>query len=186
MTIRESNLSFSFPEEDNSLVIKFDDSRFYRDYFCHQPEGKGMDILACSNQRLQMIEIKNCSGYEAENIWRTRTNNAEQDGFDVEVVKKVASTIACLYGAWSKSQETEKAGELLPLWTYACNNDIPLCNLPLYVILFLEGNFGSASRTKKTIMLDIRQSIQKKLKWLNCKVFVVDSNTYNNSWFTVS
>ena len=57
-------------------------------------------------------EIKNCLGHEAENRWRTSTDNRKldsaprdldvenRDSFDIEVVKKVAMTILCLFGAW--------------------------------------------------------------------------------------
>lgn len=51
--------------------------------------------------------------------------------------------------------------------------------------MFLEGDFGSKSRTKKMIMKRIREKISEKLKWLNCKVCVVDLDTYSGSDYSV-
>ena len=48
-----------------------------------------------------MLEVKNCTGYEADNVWRTRTNFINENGeesFDIEVAKKVAGTLTCLVG----------------------------------------------------------------------------------------
>lgn len=33
------------------------------------------------------------------------------------------------------------------------------------------------------IMSDLQKSMDKKMKWLNCKVSVVDSDTYNRKIF---
>ena len=58
----------------------------------------------------------------------------------------------------------------------------------LWVILFLEGEFGvncPTSRRKTMIMKRLRESIEKKLGWLNCKVLVVDSDTYKAKFFKV-
>lgn len=112
MIIRESNLEFKF--SDDCRVIKFDDTEFYRKRFNKLPEAKGVDIISNSEEILRFIEIKNCEGHEAENLWRTSVNNSKlesapreletenRDSFDIEVAKKVASTIACLCGAWTE------------------------------------------------------------------------------------
>ena len=39
----ESRLKFQFAENDT--VIKFDDTKFYRDYFNKLPEAKGVDFM---------------------------------------------------------------------------------------------------------------------------------------------
>lgn len=54
------------------------------------------------------------------------------------------------------------------------------------VILFLEGDFDnprSVTRSKKMIMERLQDSIRTKLSWLNCRVSVVDSATYNKRCF---
>ena len=40
----ESGLKFQFPENDT--VIKFDDTKFYRDYFNKLPKAKGVDFIS--------------------------------------------------------------------------------------------------------------------------------------------
>lgn len=55
-------------------------------------------------------------------------------------------------------------------------------------VLFLEGDFDSqkiSSRSKTMIMKRLQDSINKKLSWLNCRVSVVDSDTYNERYFKV-
>ena len=120
--IEESNLKFSFTE--GVKAIKFDDKSFYRKDFNNLPSGKGVDILADSLKLIQFIEIKNCKGHESENLWRTSINNSKissaphdldvdgRESLDIEISKKVASTIVCLYGAWTKSNMSENAKEL--------------------------------------------------------------------------
>ena len=54
-----------------------------------------------------------------------------------------------------------------------------------YVILFLEGDFGTKTRTKKMIMQKLQDSINKKLRWINCRVSVVDSDTYDPRMFQI-
>lgn len=73
--ISESGLSFSFL--DNVDVKKFDDTKFYRSYYNNLPNCKGVDIIANSDKILQIIEVKNCIGYETENMWRTSVNNSK-------------------------------------------------------------------------------------------------------------
>lgn len=109
-----------------------------------------------------------------------------RDSFDIEVAKKVASTIACLYGAWTEIKRTEKALLLKKFWKALIDPKILKDRKRIEVILFLEGDFlkdGPQSRTKKMMMKRIQESISAKLEWLNCKVFVVDSNTYKKAMF---
>jgi len=197
--IEESSLTFTFP--DSATVLKFDATKFYREVYNKLPGGKGVDIIADSNTMLQLIEIKNCLGSEVENIWRTHTNNSkrgsapldldieDRDSLDIEISKKVASTITCLYGAWSKALQSDAAQELSDVWCSASANKIQNSDKMILVILFLEGNFDnpkSKTRSKKMVMQRLQESIRVKLSWLNCRVSVVDSDTYNNKYFTVS
>lgn len=197
--IEESGLRFEFGEDVQA--VKFDDQPFYRRAFNKLPEAKGVDILADSKEIIQLIEIKNCSGHERENMWRTSVNNSRigsapreldtenRNSLDIEVAKKVASTINCLYGAWTKSEHSENAAELLNYWKGISDLRLIKDKKRLMVVLFLEGDFyseGPDSRSKKTMMKRLQESISAKLAWLNCQVTVVDSNTYKERYFKVS
>lgn len=197
MVIEESNLKFEF--EETIKVIKFDDTEFYRHFFNKMPGAKGVDIIADSKDFIQFIEVKNCKGNETENVWRTSVDNRRyfvsgrsderKDSYDIEIVKKVCSTIACLQGSWTKSEMTEKAKELQVFWKGLNDARILKDKKKIYVTLFLEGDFsanGPHSRTKMMIMKSLGDSINKKLSWLNCRVSVVDSDTYNQRMFKIS
>lgn len=198
MVIEESGLKFEFSADCRS--IKFDDTEFYRQQYNKLPSAKGVDIISDRNDRILFIEVKNCTGHESENMWRTSVDNSkvssapqglrveDRDSLDIEVAKKVASTITCLYGAWTKAERTPKAMRLSEFWQGMETIKIPKDKKRIEIILFLEGEFGvnaPVSRTKRMIMKSIRDSISKKLDWLNCIVSVVDSNTYNPNLFTI-
>ena len=196
MEINESGLSFVFSE--GTKAYKFDDDKFYRDEFNVLSGSKGIDIIASSDKVIQMIEIKNCKGNEQDNIWRIGVNNKNinklpdnhynKESLDIEVTKKVAMTIACLYGAFTMRNTKEKAEELKKFCSIINTEAIAKDRKQLIVTLFLEGDFdkyNGVSRSKKMIMTDLQNSIRKKLRWLNCKVSVVDSNTYNKSHYKV-
>lgn len=198
MIIEESNLIFEFPEEN--LTAKFDDTFFYKRKYGKMPGGKGIDIISCAGDGIQLIEIKNCKGYESDNLWRTSTDNrmihtaprnldvTDRESLDIEVAKKVSSTISCLYGAWTLSERQENARDLEELWSRMVSGKIPKDRLNIVVILFLEGNFNpkpTVSRTKRTMMKRIQESLSTKLTWLNCRVMVVDSDTYKERYFKV-
>ena len=51
----ESGLKFGFPEK--SIVIKFDDTLFYRDYFNRFPGSKGIDFVSVSPNQIAFIEV---------------------------------------------------------------------------------------------------------------------------------
>lgn len=107
----ESGLKFGFPDGDS--VVKFDDTKFYRNSFNALPESKGVDFISTGQDAISFIEVKNCLGDEGNNRWRiapdnqkhdtTATNNdvTGRDSFDIEVSQKVAMTLAALSGARS-------------------------------------------------------------------------------------
>lgn len=99
------------------------------------------------------------------------------------------STIACLLGAWTKSERSEKAAKLVEFWKGISDQKIVKERKQFLVVLFLEGDFATnapKSRNKKAIMKRLQESINVKLSWLNCKVMVVDSDTYKEKYFKVS
>lgn len=56
----ESGLKFQFPKKDT--VIKFDDTKFYRDYFNKLPEAKGVDFISVDKDKIAFIEVKTVLG----------------------------------------------------------------------------------------------------------------------------
>lgn len=111
-------------------------------------------------------------------------NESGEESFDIETVKKVAGTFACLTGA-GIAYNFGEADELKPYFQELASKNYEKGKKVLQIILFLEGNFGSNTRTKKMIMKRIRDKISEKLKWLNCTVRVVDLDTYNENGYFV-
>ncbi len=189
ITLEEGRLAFTF----DSDAIKFDDEQgYYGKYFKKLQGGKGVDFIAFSSDAIQLIEVKDCRGQEKENLWRTVTGNScipkrvsgqnetDRDSLDVEVAKKVASTIACLYGAWTMEPRRHVLASSLVTVGMRMNDkrmQIPSNPPLLRIVLFLEGDFDfPQSRSKESIMQSLQESIQKQLFWLNCAVFVTDSD----------
>lgn len=195
MEIEESGLKFGF--DQNTSVVKYDDSSFFRNYMAQLPEAKGVDIVSIQNGRLVFTEIKNCKGHEADNNWRIHPNNrkrmtshtsvntAGRESLDIEIAKKAAMTIDGLIGALTKASGCAAAEELAEYGKVLVADSIRSGKSQLLVVLFLEGDFGCESRRKTTIMNELQKSIKKKLSWLNCLVSVVDSDTYNQELFHV-
>ena len=69
----ESGLQFGFP--DGTLVVKFDDTKYYRNSFNVLPESKGVDFISVGKDSISFIEVKNCLGVEGNNRWRIAPDN---------------------------------------------------------------------------------------------------------------
>lgn len=195
MEIREeSGLKFEFSQ--GSLVTKFDDTKYYRKLFNALPESKGVDFIAVEKNSISFIEVKNCLGDEENCRWRiapdnrkrtttsTKINVEGRNSLDIEVAQKVAMTLAALVGAMSFGETKSSLDELKEIIEAVFSKDFR-SKKEKYIILFLEGDFGSHTRTKKMIMSDLQKSICKKMQWMNCKVSVVDSSTYNKKIFRI-
>lgn len=196
MEIREeSGLKFGFPDEN--IAIKFDDTKYYRDLFNALPGSKGVDFISAGKDAISFIEVKNCLGDEGNCRWRIFPNNQKRDttstkvdvqgreSLDIEVPQKVAMTLAALAGARSFGDKKSSLDELKEIITTVFSEDSADDTKTKYIILFLEGNFGGHTRTKKMIMENLQRSMNTKMRWLNCKVSVVDSSTYNKDIFQI-
>lgn len=188
----EGTIEFQFSDKYSS-VIKFDDMPFYRQHFNNLPSAKGVDFLAMGKNDILFLEVKDCAGSESDNRWRIFPNNRKRgtsttsvdtdgrDSLDIEVPKKVAMTLACLLEATTKrsleKQNRLDAGEKLLSLLLADN--IP----DIKVILFLEGDFQSHSRTPKMIMKSLKDSMKKKLSWLQCKVLVENMDIQTGKYY---
>ena len=196
MVIREeSGLKFGFPDE--SIVIKFDDTKYYRDLFNALPGSKGVDFISVRKDAISFIEVKNCLGDEGNCRWRIAPNNQKRDtvsttvnvkgreSLDIEVPQKVAMTLAALAGARTFGDRKSSLDELQEILATVFSEDFADDKKKKYVILFLEGNFGGHTRSKKMIMENLQRSMNTKMRWLNCRVSVVDSSTYNKDIFQI-
>lgn len=190
MEIREeSGLKFGFP--DGSNPIKFDDMKYYRNLFNALPGAKGVDFITADKDSIALIEVKNCTGDEGNCRWRifpnnqkrdtssTRVNVEGRDSLDIEVSQKVAMTLAALIGAKSYGERKESIDELENIINAVFSEDFAKAKKKKYIILFLEGDFGGHTRSKKMIMENLQRSLNTKMKWLDCRVSVVDSSTYD-------
>ena len=191
----ESRLRFGFP--DGSKVIKFDDTAFYRKYFNALPDSKAVDFIAVEKDNISFIEVKNCVGDEGNCRWRISPNNQKKDtshtcvdvegrdSLDIEIPQKVAMTLAALFGARSFEGGKDSVEELQVVQKNIFSEKFSDDKKKKYVILFLEGDFGSHTRSKKMIMSGLQKSMNTKMRWLNCKVSVVDSSTYDKKIFQI-
>lgn len=191
----ESGLKFEFP--DGNSVIKFDNTKYYLDLFNALPESKGVDFISVGKDSISFIEVKNCLGDEGNNRWRIAPDNQKRDttatrydvkdreSLDIEVSQKVAMTLAALDGARSFGNRKESLAELQDVVSAVFSEAFTKDNMKKYVILFLEGDFGTHTNSKKMIMEKLQRSINTKMRWMDCKVAVVDSDTYNKKIFKV-
>lgn len=193
MEVSESGISFEFPE--GTSVQKFDDSCFYRGLFTALPYAKGVDFISNNRDTFSMIEVKNCRGDEGNNRWRIAPNNQkrdtthtehnveDRDSLDIEVAEKVTMTLAALLGAGTFQDKKETAKELADFYQVLMSDGVAKDKKKILVVLFLEGNFATKTRNEKMILKELQDSLQKKLRWLNCRVSVVNSNTYKKGPF---
>ena len=191
MEIQEGRIKFRFADDQNP--IKFDDTPLYSKFKDGIPEGKGVDFITISENKLVFIEVKDFRGSETEITPRQRIicglrkgtekggNKVEEDSLDIEVSQKIAHTFACLYGANTFPEFTDKADVLKPYFPSDSNG-------PIEIILFLEGDFGSITRPKKIIMQLIQDAIRKRMdNWIYTpKVRVVDSKSCPERIFQVT
>ena len=189
MDINESRLTFRFSDR----ALKFDDTHYYRSYFNAFPQSKGVDVISGGDTYGLLLEIKNFSDDEPNQVWRLYPDNQKLDrappgttvhsSLDIECAQKVAMTLACLWGAETAGTSRPKAEELLPFAEMLRGRAFARDRKRLLVVLFLEGQFKGHTRTKKMMMLALEQSLRKKLQWLKCRVSVVDSATYPKHLF---
>ncbi len=158
---------------------------------------KGWTLLLQEKNNIAFIEVKNCLGDEANCRWRIFPNNQKRetsyicvdvdgrDSLDIEIPQKVAMSLAALLGAKSFERTKDSVEELREIQKVIFSDSFSDDTKKIFVILFLEGDFGSHTRTKKMIMSEIQRSMNTKMRWLNCRISVVDSSTYDEKIFRI-
>lgn len=186
MIIREGNLEFTF--DDGISVIKFDNTQYYNTYKDCLDGGKGVDFLAFNNEYYTFIEVKDFQGSENDknNILRLKTNGDEVETLDLEVSKKVRSSLACLFGSHIKQNaELEPFFKALKGKLNNANGFTPKVD----IVLILEGNVEKmiakkGMKLEKVIAFqNITRSMKKKLKWLTDRVSVESIDTKKSKRF---
>lgn len=185
MKITEGRLTFQFDERWD--VVKFDDEAFFREYFGSLPGGKGVDFVTVSHNSIQLIEVKDCLGYEDKNRWRLNIDHSRRgrDTFDIEIAKKVAMSLSCLYGAFSQEPFHPTAERLAGFYPPLIDDMLRQKQKRLRIILFLEGNFATHAFSEKMILQKVQRGLTTRLRWLNCQVVVANSNTVKPGYFKV-
>ncbi len=154
--LTEKNLEFEFNLEN---VIKFDETIFYNKKFDNLPNAKAVDFIGYDKNKIVIIEVKDFSGYEAEN--KNRLLIRKEDSLHTEVALKVRETLACLLSAGTFEDDND-----LKPFIEKITKKINSKDIEIKIILFLEGEIS-----KKDL-----QSIKKKkkndLRWLNGHVLV--------------
>ena len=187
MVMSESGIQFDFDE--SYQIIKYDDTRFHKEQFNQLLNSKGVDFVAASNKRVVFMEIKNCLGDEGNNRWRIEVRNkkrdtaptnydvSQRDSLDIEIPKKVAMTMAALGGVYSYPTPHRNADECLPVARLLFSEEIKNEKRDINVILVLEGAFGNGLETRNdnAIRMRLGQYMERKLKWLRCKVSVIQA-----------
>ena len=147
---------------------------------------------------IAFIEVKNCRGHEGDNRWRIAPNNQKRDtahvahdvsgrdSLDIEVAQKVAMTLAALCGAYSFGDRKDSLGNLKEIVAGISGERFAQTGKKKLIILVLEGDFGTHTRPKKAIMSELQRNIMSKMQWLDCKVSVVDSDTYWEKVFKIN
>jgi hypothetical protein len=195
MVYEESRIKFDFP--DSTETIKFDDTVYYRNEFNALPRAKGVDFIAVDQESITFLEVKNCIGDEGNCRWRIFPNNSKRDtshtnvnvegrdSLDIEVAEKVAMTLAALAGIRSFGSGRTSLDKLRGIADSIMSEHEGKDGRKKYVVLFLEGDFGGHTRTKKMIMMELQRSLNAKMRWFNCRVSVEDSDTYSRKLFSI-
>ncbi len=153
--IREGRLTFSFPR--NWQVRKYDHVNFYRNNVLKCPETKAADILALSDRKLFLIEVKDFRNYRIENRGRIRSGE-----LSAEFAQKVRDTVAGLYGAYRSDNQ-----ELKDFCTHLFTGKSPK---QVMAILLLEEDRPVTNQRDYRLFHDqLHTSIRRQLKFLNIR-----------------
>jgi hypothetical protein len=180
MQIKEGSLLFDF--NDDVTAIKFDEQPFYRNKFNVLKGARGVDILAYNRECFMILEVKDFRGYEIENRKRVTATSSVSKGkgcteepLDLELALKVRETLACMLAAALDDNEEDISPFFKPIIDKARGRS----NISLKVLLFVEGDIPRFPLYSRN-MID---SIKKKMRWLNARVFVENIDTHKAQHF---
>lgn len=114
MNIEESNLKFSFQDE-NWWVIKFDEDINYTKVTKNLQGTKGVDFVGILNsENLFFFEIKNFRNHTLDMHSQERLANSAED-LTTKIAQKVKDSLACILGASRNATNNQEK------WRKACH-----------------------------------------------------------------
>jgi hypothetical protein len=153
MKINEGDLEFEFFLEN---VIKFDETHFYDKKFNVLDGSKGVDFLAYDENNFIFIEVKDFKGYEQEN--RKRISLGQENSLDIEIAKKVRSSLSCLFASAINLEYND-------LKEFSEKLKSKHSSMSLKIILFLEqGNMWNTPNEEKRNLRNIKNRLKKSSK----------------------
>jgi len=180
-TITEGKLTFSFP--NTWKVNKYDESNFFKNHVYKCQGSKGVDILALSDNRLFIIEVKDFRGYRIENKQRLKSGELV-----IEVTQKVRDTLAGLYAA-CRWQTEELAYFYNHLYAKSKCSMLTRYQPKITLILFIEQDSSPHPLKRFEISCsDLESAMKNQLKFLNINCLVHNKETYAKKplgWFVV-
>lgn len=180
-------LRFDFPE--TWLAVKFDDTAWYREAI--KTRVKGMDVVACLDAAHWWIEVKDCKGFEADNLPRLSPNDpaevavvrawVKSHGHDRmvsiqrakpfvidEVAEKLEGTLLSLAAAVRAAPVQTDAAAVAP---FARAMD---ATAQWSVVLLLTWN--PAARDFGRLAMRLRDMLRKRLAAYNVQCFVLNES----------
>ena len=179
-------LRFDFPEP--WLALKFDDTAWYRDEV--KSRVKAVDIVACHGNSHWWVEVKDCKGFEPENLPRLSPNPdsaevvavrewARNQGYDRavtvkraklfvvdEVAEKLEGTLVSLAAAQRTDAGNAQAAEVTPFAQVAD------ASVQWSVVLLLTWNPRDFGR----LAMRLRDKLQQRLAAYNVQCFVLNES----------
>ena len=185
--IHEGALRLDFP--DPWLALKFDDTAWYRQAM--KSRVKAVDVIACRGQTHWWIEVKDCKGFEADNLPRLSPSDpaevavvrtwAKSQGHDRavsiqrakqfvvdEVAEKLEGTLVSLMAAARADAQNADAQALLP-FAHLLEGAAQWS-----VVLLLTWN--PAARDFGRLAMRLRDKLRQRLAACNVQCFVLNES----------
>jgi hypothetical protein len=175
MILEESRLRFNFDDTRWSHLLKYDESKDYKNLCEAIEDTKAVDFIGILNREvLSLIEVKNFRGYRIENIPRSSE-------LDLEIAQKVRDTLAGIVGGARNSTHHK---EIWKNYLQFLKDE----NRTLHIVLWLEEDTPprlSPEKSKRQAIAKggtINARLKKRLSWLNAKVIVANHQLANNPY----
>jgi len=166
-TIQEDQLSFTFSSEEGIThqVLKFDETRVYRNVEEAIDKTKGVDLLDLINtEQILMVEVKDFSGEGR----RSSKLSGQGEALIEEVAQKVRDSCAVIVHGSRLATHNEQFWRDVGNMLFNGDNKIQ-------VLLWVEFNL-KGDRLKQRLSV-YRSQLNRKLKWLKAQIHVSSIET---------